>query len=175
MVPVLAALVTSLVSNGLNILGSAVIAKGKEAIEDKLDIKLPEDGNLSSEQLSILKEKELEHEQWLTEQSVKLDEIYLRDRQDARDMQKSALAQQDMFSKRFIYYFSIFWSLSAVLYIGFITFGTVPEQSVRFADTILGFILGTVIAAIINFFYGSSRSSQKKDDVIAETIKNVQS
>lgn len=171
--PVLAALVTSLVSNGLNILGSAVIAKGKEAIEEKLDIKLPPDGNLSTEQLSVLKEKEAEHEQWLIEASMKLDQLYLQDKANARDLQKAALAQTDLFSKRFLYYYATFWSICSVVYIAAITFGEIPEANVRFADTILGFILGTVVSAIIQFFFGSSRSSQNKDDLVAELSKNV--
>jgi hypothetical protein len=34
---------------------------------------------------------------------------------------------------------------------------------VRFADTILGFILGTVIATMLNFWFGSSIGSKEKD------------
>ena len=90
---------------------------------------------------------------------------------DARAMQAKALEQDDNFSKRFIYYFAAFWSLCAVIYIGCITFVTIPEASIRFADTILGFILGTVIATIINFFYGSSSGNERRSEKIA--LKDV--
>ena len=90
---------------------------------------------------------------------------------DARQMQVAALAQDDKFSKHFIYYFATFWSFSAALYIGFITFGPIPAANVRFADTILGFILGTVIASIMNFFFGSSKSSRDKTDLLMKTPK----
>lgn len=90
---------------------------------------------------------------------------------DARKLQMAALAQDDTFSKHFIYYFATFWSFSAALYIGFITFGTIPAANVRFADTILGFILGTVIASIMNFFFGSSKSSRDKTDLLMKTPK----
>lgn len=82
---------------------------------------------------------------------------------DARAMQVAALAQSDVFSKRFTMYLTAFWSLCAAAYVGFITFSIIPEQNVRFADTILGFILGTVIATMLNFWFGSSIGSKEKD------------
>lgn len=82
---------------------------------------------------------------------------------DARAMQVAALAQSDVFSKRFTMYLTAFWSLAAAVYIGFITFSIIPEQNIRFADTILGFILGTVIATLLNFWFGSSIGSKNKD------------
>ena len=78
-------------------------------------------------------------------------------------MQKVALQQDDVFSKRFVMYLTIFWSAAAVLYIGFVTFGDIPTANVRFADTILGFLLGTVIATMLNFWLGSSIGSKEKD------------
>lgn len=89
----------------------------------------------------------------------------------ARHMQEMALAQSDVFSKHFLYYLAIFWSVCAALYIGFITFGVIPEQNVRFADTILGFLLGTVVSNILNFFFGSSKSSRDKTDLLLKGTK----
>lgn len=83
--------------------------------------------------------------------------------ENARAMQVAALAQSDVFSKRFTMYLTAFWSLCAAVYIGFITFSIIPEPNVRFADTILGFILGTVIATMLNFWFGSSIGSKEKD------------
>lgn len=82
---------------------------------------------------------------------------------DARAMQVAALNQSDIFSKRFTMYLTVFWSVSAVAYVGFITFGVIPDKNVRFADTILGFILGTVVATMLNFWFGSSIGSKEKD------------
>ena len=82
---------------------------------------------------------------------------------DARAMQVAALQQSDVFSKRFTMYLTAFWSVCAATYVGFITFSIIPEQNVRFADTILGFILGTVIATMLNFWFGSSIGSKEKD------------
>ena len=85
---------------------------------------------------------------------------------DARAMQVAALNQSDLFSKRFTMYLTAFWSVCAAIYIGFITFSVIPDTNVRFADTILGFILGTVIATMLNFWFGSSIGSKEKAEVL---------
>lgn len=89
---------------------------------------------------------------------------------DARAMQIAALNQDDVFSKRFVMYLAVFWSVFAVAYISFITFGNIPAANVRFADTILGFILGTVIATVLNFFFGSSQSSKDKTYALTKEL-----
>jgi len=83
--------------------------------------------------------------------------------ENARAMQIAALQQSDVFSKRFTMYLTTFWSIAAAVYIAFITFSIIPEPNVRFADTILGFILGTVVATMLNFWFGSSIGSKEKD------------
>ena len=88
---------------------------------------------------------------------------------DARDMQKVALQQDDTFSKRYVYYLATFWSFVAVGYIFLITFLTIPESNVRFADTTLGFLLGTIVATIINYFFGSSKSSSDKNQLLKDS------
>jgi len=110
----------------------------------------------------------------LREMEFEYAKLHLENVKGARDMQNNALNQSDVFSKRFIYYFASFWSVSAVVYIGFITFATIPVQNIRFADTILGFLLGTVVATILNFFYGTSKSSQDKTDKLAEMARTNQ-
>lgn len=70
----------------------------------------------------------------------------------------------DTFAKKL----AVFWSGVSCLYIAAITFFPIPEQSVRFADTILGFLLGTVVATIINFYFGSSEGSKKKTELMGE-------
>ena len=87
----------------------------------------------------------------------------------ARDMQKVSLQQDDVFSKRYVYYLATFWSFVAVVYIFLITFISIPEANVRFADTTLGFLLGTIVATIINYFFGSSKSSSDKNQLLKES------
>ena len=174
MIPVI---LTTLLSQGMNLVANAALSKGKEWVKEKTGVDL-EKASLSSDELLKLKQFEMDHEEELLKLrqnddklSAELEIAYLKDVQSARDMQVTALNQEDEFSKRFIYYFSLIWSLSAITYIGAITFLTVPEDNVRFADTILGMLMGTLIAQIMNFFYGSSRSSQTKDDMIRSVVE----
>lgn len=93
----------------------------------------------------------------------------LENTKDARAMQVAALNQDDVFSKRFIYYLASFWSIMSVTYIFTITFFNIVNE--RVADTILGFLLGTIVATIINFFFGSSQSSKNKTEQMLNHIK----
>jgi uncharacterized membrane protein YwzB len=83
--------------------------------------------------------------------------------QGARDMQLKEMDSDDPLVRRFVYYFVSFWSVLSATYIGFITFGEIPESNIRFADTILGFVLGTMVASMFQFLLGSSLGSRSKD------------
>jgi hypothetical protein len=152
--PLLAPLLTTLASNGLGMVADAVTKKGKEFVEEKLGIDLTQDP--SPDTVANWKLAAQQHERELLQMAY-------GDTANARNMQVEALRQDDVFAKRFIYVFATFWSIFAASYIGFITFGTIPEDNQRFADTILGFLLGTVVATILQFFFGSSMGSKEKD------------
>jgi hypothetical protein len=153
-----------LLQKGLGLVTNAAMAKGQKWLEDKTGLDLSDTENLPPEAIERLKIFEKEHEAMLLN-------ILKEDRESARKMQSDALEQNDLFSKRFIYYFAIFWSLFASLYIAFITFGEIPVDNVRFADTVLGFLLGTIVATIIAFFYGASAADKSQDSVIEELLK----
>lgn len=92
------------------------------------------------------------------------------DLKNARGMQIAALAQDDKVAKRFIYYYAWFWSVSSMVYFGCVTFVPLPEGGQHFADIILGFLLGTAVATIISFFYGSSKSSKDKTEAMVKSL-----
>jgi len=70
----------------------------------------------------------------------------------------------------FLTFFSILWSLAVMGYIGCITFLTIPEKNQRYADTILGFLLGSVVSVVLKYWFDTSRASAKKDAVIAASL-----
>jgi len=72
----------------------------------------------------------------------------------------------DITAKHFIYYFAWFWAVTSVFYFFCVTFIVLPEGGRDFANIILGFLLGTAVATIISFFYGSSKSSKDKTDAM---------
>jgi len=101
-----------------------------------------------------------------------LEKTYLADTDSARKMQIAALQQDDLFSKRFVYYFSIAWSLFAMGFMAVVTLMDIPEKNASTVSTILGFLLGTAVASIFSFFLGTSRSSQHKDATIQSLAAN---
>lgn len=98
-------------------------------------------------------------------------EAEAKDRDSARQMQIAALQQDDKFSKHFIYWFAWYWSVGSTLYFFSVTFLPMPEGGRDFANIILGFLLGTAVATIISFFYGSSKSSKDKTDALVKEMK----
>lgn len=172
----LPAILQPLIAGGLNLIGNAVLAKGKEWVKEKTGIDVDK-ASLSQEEMLKLQQYEMDHEEELLKIKIEdnrisadLEKAYLKDKQDARAMNIVTSQSEDKFVRRFIYYLAIFWSVCAATYIGFITFGYIPEENVRFADTILGFLLGTVIASILGFFYGSSKGSHDKTEALAKEL-----
>jgi len=94
------------------------------------------------------------------------DSAYLGDTQDARHMQVSSLQQDDLFAKRFIYWFAICWSVFAMAFMLIATLVKIPAENANTVNIILGFLLGTAIASIFNFFLGTTIRSGKKDNTI---------
>jgi hypothetical protein len=170
----LPAILMPLISKGLSLVGNAVLTKGTEWVEEKTGLDLNK-SELTPQDTITLRQFEMEHEEELMKMKLEedklakaIDEMYLVDTQSARTMQSDALKQDDKLAKNFIYYYAMFWSAAAVIYIGAITFAPIPQASIRFADTILGFLLGTIVAQIISFFYGSSKSSKDKTGMVSE-------
>lgn len=95
--------------------------------------------------------------------------LVLEDKANARAMQIAALAQSDKRPKRFIYNLATFWSVFAGGYIIATTFFNITNE--RVADTVIGFLLGTAISAIIQFFFGSSEGSSDKQQTIKELLQ----
>jgi hypothetical protein len=105
------------------------------------------------------------------EQDLEAMRLELEDRKDARAMQVAALQQDDIFSKRFTYYFITAWSLFSMTYMICTTFMNIPEANMRMADTFQGFLLGTAVSGMFAFLLGSTNRSRQKDDTIAKLTK----
>ncbi len=158
MAPLLAGIVSSLLSKNLPKIAQAVLDKGIDKVEEKLGVKL--EPNMSDEKIAEIQAAAMKHEEFRIEQDNK-------NTADARAMQVAALNQSDVFSKRFVYFFIAFWSIVSAIYIGFVTFGYVPPENVRVVDTLLGFIQGTIVATMFNYLMGTSAGSARKTDLLA--------
>lgn len=169
MIPIVASIVSMLAGKGLDLISSAIDGgtdKAAAYIEEKTGIKI-DGSDLSDEQVAELKKFEMSNKVELEKLALankqednRSNEAYMKIQADeyanTRNMQIENLKQDDKFSKRFVYYFAIFWSAFAVIYLTGITFAEIPKENIRFADTIVGFLLGTIVATLIGFFYGNS-------------------
>ncbi|WJN61346.1 hypothetical protein [Pseudomonas sp. SO81] len=153
--------------------------KGAEVAGKVLDAAQVVTGARSADDIIATLKQSEQAELTLRQRLLELDaEESERDRQDrasARAMQIAALQQEDPFSKRFVYYFAAAWSLFAMGYLLLITLYAIPESAQRYADTTLGFLLGTIIATIVAYFFGSSRASAGKDQNISALAEAVRS
>jgi hypothetical protein len=156
MLPIIASIVSGLIQNNMHKVADAVIDKGLDYVQDKMGVTLKPEGEATKEDYAKWNEAAAKHEEFMAE-------IDLKNMEGARNMQLKAMDSDDPLVRRFVYYFVSFWSVLSATYIGCITFGEIPEDNIRFADTILGFVLGTMVASMFQFLLGSSLGSRSKD------------
>jgi len=156
MLPIIASIVSGLIQNNMHKVADAVMDKGVDYVEQKMGIKLKPEGEATKEDYEKWNAEAAKHEEFMAE----LDE---KSRQRATDMQLKAMDSDDPFVRRFLYYFIALWSVFAVVFIPCLIWIQIPENNIRFADTILGYVLGTVITGMFAFLLGSSQGSRMKD------------
>jgi hypothetical protein len=199
-VPLMAAALTAiapaLAKRGLDLLSGVfrgAVDQGTEEIagliEEKtgIDINDAADDRLTDDQWAKLKEFEfhyqaklLDYRQQADAHALDVERVHQADRASAREMQRAALDSDDRFAKRFIYYYATGLSLLTFIFIFWAAFlydYSKGEQALRVIDTVLGFLLGVSLSAIIQFFFGSSAGSKSKEDklnVLNEEIRSQQ-
>ncbi|WP_067517875.1 hypothetical protein [Endozoicomonas ascidiicola] len=150
-------------------LGKLLGGDSGEAVAEKV-ITIAQGVTSASDLTTVVKDVEQQSEWAFQVKKALLDnekDLYalaLADRADARAMQTVALKQADPVAKQFIYWFAWYWSIATSAYVGCITFLDIPEPNLRFADVVLGFLLGTIIATILQFFYGAAEVRDMKPD-----------
>jgi hypothetical protein len=163
MLPILASIISGLISNNLPKVADAVVEKGLDYVQDKLGVELKPESELTPADVEKIRSEAMKHEEFMAE----LDE---KSRQRASDMQMHAMDNADPMVRRFIYYFAWFWSITSIIYFFGVTFYPISQTGKDFANTILGFLLGTAVSAVLQFFYGSSKSSQDKTKSMQQAI-----
>lgn len=137
--------------------GLAVTAISKAlGIDEKEVQKTIESGKLSADQLASLKQAEIELQAKAQELGLNFEKLATDDRQSAREMQISTK--------------SIVPAILAIgVTIGFfsILIGLMTDNVTK-SDALLLMLgsLGTAWTAIVSFYFGSSASSQSKDDLL---------
>ncbi len=70
--------------------------------------------------------------------------------------------------RQFLARFAVLALVLGMGYVAAVTFIPVPKDSQQYASTALGFILGTILAAPIGFYYGASKSQPQAQEPVAK-------
>lgn len=114
--------------------------------------------------------KVMEFQLAMSDRQQSFEQMYLTDVQNARAMQVAALGQDDLFSKRFVYYFAAGWSIFSMVYFMAVTFAPPAPAGQRIADTILGVLIASVVGVMFSYFYGSTKNSAEKTRLLAQSV-----
>ena len=91
-----------------------------------------------------------------------------KDSKESKDVNTNESPQEYL---KFVNILTIVWTVFSMLYLSAVTFFVVPDGNNRNVDLILGFLIGTAISSLLNFHFGSSRSSVNKDKQL-EQMRN---
>jgi membrane-bound ClpP family serine protease len=136
-------------------LAVTAVSKALGIDEDKVQ-NVIDSGKLSADQISSLKQAEIELQKQAQELGLNFEQLAVQDRASARDLQKE--------TKSFIPPV-----LSILVTIGFFgILGGLMSGKIMTSDALMLMLgsLGTAWTGIIAFYFGSSASSQAKDQMI---------
>lgn len=66
----------------------------------------------------------------------------------------------NIFNRRFLALFAVFCVVIVMAYIAAVTFYPLSQTGVKYADMAVPLLLGSVVVAIVGFFYGSSQKQE---------------
>lgn len=117
----------------------------------------------------LIQEAIHQHEIKVKEQALEAERLLLEDRKDAREMQRAALEQADLFSKRYLYFLASFIIIGAFTFGIGLMFYDIPAANKRMVEMFADIFLFGSGVTVIQFFFGSSKSSTDKTTIMAKT------
>lgn len=63
-------------------------------------------------------------------------------------------------------YLAAFFCSVSLIYMGCITFCTIPKENVNNSNIILGFLISTALTTIIGFYFGAAEDNGKTEPLI---------
>lgn len=153
--------VAGLVAQGLNLVGNAVLTKGKEWVEEKTGVKLAPD--MPPEELTKLRQYELEHEEELQRLQLEVNRLTYEDTKSARDMNTriNESSNTTWLSK----------NISSILALVVVVGGGITLTMTSQADVQTA-VVG-LMTLVLGFYFGTSHSSRNKDATIERLTGGV--
>lgn len=174
MAPAIALLLKSLASSGLGLIGNAVLAKGKDFVEDKLGVDLEqamgtEQGRIRLQEIQAEREEDL-HAFVLAQrdQELKAEQMAYQDTANSRDanarIQESANAAWLAKNTGYVIDFVIIGA--TLLMSGMLMFRAIPLENREQAFAVWGALMA-LCGTVVQWHRGSSSGSQRKTDELA--------
>ena len=162
-------IVAGLLAQDLNLVGNAVLAKGKEWVEEKTGAKLAPD--MPSEELTKLRQFELEHEEELQRLQLENNKLDFQYFQVEVDDKGSARLRDEKFLVAGTSNYRVdFMFVLAVGIIAVLVWIVWKDQGINeYVKGIFTLVLGRFLGYldnIYNFEFGTTRSSRTKDTTI---------
>jgi hypothetical protein len=172
-------IITSLLGNGLNLVANAVMAKGKDWVENKLGVELKPD--MTSEDYSKLQIAQMQHEEELLKLKLednKLDlqelDLRLKDTDSARKRETEIATSEKAPLINKIVTPVLALGVTAITFVlfGFLMFDSSPVEPSR--KDVLVYVLGALTAIstqVISYYFGSSVGSKDKSAQLDKVLK----
>jgi hypothetical protein len=171
MIPIVGALLGTLAENGLGLLASAIQAKGKQVVEDKLGIKISD--NPSPEEVGKLRQLQFDHEERLLElgiekarQDLEAFKEEVKDRDSARDRDVEFIKRGVTNNRANLMFFL------AVVMVGAMVWIVWKDQNINeYVKGIFTLVLGRFLGYLDNIYsfeFGTTRGSKEKDETIKQ-------
>jgi hypothetical protein len=172
-------IITSLLGNGLNLVANAVMAKGKDWVENKLGVELKPD--MTSEDYSKLQIAQMQHEEELLKLKIednKLDlqelDMRLKDTDSARNRETQIATSEKapLLNKVVTPVLALGVTALTFILFGILLFDDSPVEPSR--KDILVYVLGALTAIstqVISYYFGSSIGSKDKSAQLDKVLK----
>lgn len=161
--PLLIPILTTLASKGLDLIGSAILAKGKDVVEKELGVDI-DDALMTEEGTENLKVKQMEHEEKLLELALedrKLDATYYQiDAQDRDSARKREIAVIENAEHAGWLNVNLVPIIALIVVIAGLTVLYFHQ------DTDVKFAVSNLITMVLSYYFGNSSSGWKKDSTI---------
>ncbi len=165
------ALLAPLLSQGLSLIGNAVMAKGKDWVEEKTGVKLEE--QMSDKDILTLKQYEMDHQEELLRLRIEESKIDLesfreevKDRDSARERDVEFIKRGVTNNRANLMFFL------AVVMVGAMVWIVWKDQNINeYVKGIFTLVLGRFLGYLDNIYsfeFGTTRGSKEKDETIKQ-------
>lgn len=165
------ALIAPLLAQGLSLIGNAVMAKGKDWVEEKTGVKI--EPNMSDKDVLALRQYEMDHEEELLRLRIEESKLDIETFKEEVKDRGSARERDAEFIKRGVHnYRADLMFLLAVAIIGGLVWIVWKDPSINeYVKGIFTLVLGRFLGYldnIYNFEFGTTRGSKDKDATIKQ-------